>query len=280
MFDHETVESALAEKGWEWPLKLYDEVDSTNLEAKRLVRQGELLEGGIVLADRQTAGKGRLGRTWVAAEGKDLTFTLVFRNELNRVDIPKTGLAAALGICHALEKDYGIEARMKWPNDILIDHEKISGILSEYITPEEFIIVGVGLNVNSDKSDWDFSTITKPTSLMAAAGEELAREPLLASCAVGMRDFLQFAKWEYFPTFQTLYEKKAFFDNMRVAVYLDAYADDEASSDGNNEGRRDVSKRVIDGIALGIDRYGALRVRDDDGNDHIIRAGDMVLPTG
>ena len=277
MFDLEAVETALHDKGWELPLVLCDEVDSTNLEAKRLVRRGELLKGGIVLADRQTAGKGRLGRAWVAAEGKDLTFSLVFRNDLNRVDIPKTGLAAALGICHALEKDYSIGARLKWPNDILIGGEKISGILSEYVTPEEFIIIGIGINVNSDKRNWSFSTVTKPTSLKITAGNELEREPLLASCAVGVRDFLTFAKWEYFPTFQTLYETRAFYDNMRVAVYLDAYNDDESTVDESNS---QAAKRVIEGIALGIDRYGALRVKDDDGNDHIIRAGDMVLPTG
>ncbi len=277
MFDLEAVETALRDKGWELPLVLRDEVDSTNLEAKRLVRRGELLEGGIVLADRQTAGKGRLGRAWVAAEGKDLTFSLVFRNDLNRVDIPKTGLAAALGICHALEKDYSIGARLKWPNDILIGGEKISGILSEYVTPEEFIIIGIGINVNSGKSNWSFSTITKPTSLKITAGHELEREPLLASCAVGVQDFLTFAKWEYFTTFQTLYETRAFYDNMRVAVYLDAYNDDESTKDQSNS---EAAKRVIEGIALGIDRYGVLQVRDDDGYDHIIRAGDMVLPTG
>jgi BirA family biotin operon repressor/biotin-[acetyl-CoA-carboxylase] ligase len=277
MFDNDAVRGALDNKGWEWPLKLFEEVDSTNLEAKRLIRRGKLLEGGIVLADKQTAGKGRLGRLWVAAPGKDLTFTLVFRNELNRVDIPKTGLAAALGICHALEKDFGINARLKWPNDILIDREKISGILSEYVTPEEILLIGIGINVNSEEKDWDFSTITKPTSLKIAAGKELDRGQLLASCAVGVRDFLAFAKWEYFPTFQALYETKAFYEHMRVAVYVDAYSSNEPDEKENNN---DVVQRVIEGTALGIDRYGALRVKDDDGQDHIVRAGDMVLPTG
>ncbi len=277
MLDYAKLEAALREAGWYLPFKLYDEVDSTNVEAKRLIREDGFEEGGLIAADKQTAGKGRLGRSWFASPGKDLTFTLAFKNTLNRVDIPKTGLAAALGICDALEKQHGIETRLKWPNDILIGGHKIAGILSEYVTPEEFIIVGVGLNVNSTKSDWKFTTVTPPTSIKTATGREYERESLMASCAVGVRDFLSFARWEYFPTFKTLYETRAFLDNMRVVVYLDAYGDREADKDVDI---REAHRLVIEGTALAIDRYGALIVRDDDGFDHTVRAGDMVLAGG
>ena len=275
MFNCNVVEDALKAKGWDLPFVLCDELDSTNSEAKRLVLDGSLPDGGLVLTDRQSAGKGRLGRTWYATEGKDLTFTVVFPNTLNRVDIPKTGLTAALGICHALEKDFGIAAHLKWPNDILVDGQKVAGILSEYVTPQEFILIGVGINVNSDKDDWKFTAVTRPTSLMAATGAAIEREALLASCAVAMRDFLSFARWEYFPTFQALYETRAFYGNKRVAVYQDAFNEDAEETPAGKGGQN-----VIEGVALGIDRYGALLVRDDLGRDHSVRAGDVVLPTG
>jgi len=275
MFDCTVVEDALRAKGWDLPFVLCDELDSTNHEAKRLVLDGKLPNGGLVLTDRQSAGKGRLGRTWYAVEGKDLTFTLAFKNDLNRIDIPKTGLTAALGICHALEKDFGIAARLRWPNDILVEGEKVAGILSEYIAPQEFILIGVGINVNSGKDDWKFTAVTRPTSLTAASGAPIDREALLASCATSVRDFLSFARWEYFPTFQALYETRAFYGNKRVAIYQDAF-NDEAEETPAGSG----VQNVIEGIALGIDRYGALLVRDDMGRDHSVRAGDVVLPTG
>ena len=274
MFDQEAIAKALNARGWELPFVLLDEIDSTNLEAKRHIREGNLPDGGLILTDRQTAGKGRLDRSWFAAEGKDLTFTLGFKNELNRIDIPKMSLAAALGICQVLETDYAIQARMKWPNDVLIGDEKVAGILSEYVTPEEFIIIGVGINVNSGKPDWDFPTVVPPTSLMSALGNEVDRVELLASCAVAMRDFIPFARWEYFPSFQTLYGTRAFYDNRRVTIYQDAFT---AGAQGR-EGKEEPDKEhPIEGIALGIDRYGALIVRDDGGTDHSVRAGDLVV---
>ncbi len=269
MFDHDTVENALNEAGWELPLVLLDEIDSTNTEAKRRIREKQLPDGGLILTDRQTAGKGRLERTWYAVEGKDLTFTLAFKNELNRVDIPKTGLAAALGVCEALEKEFSLDPWLKWPNDIIVEGKKVGGILSEYITPQEFIIIGVGLNVNSDDTDWKFDTYTPPTSLKSMLGADVERESLLASCAVAIRDYLQFARWEYFPTFQTLYERRAFYSGKRVTIYQDVYTED-GSGEPDDE-------NAVEGIAMGIDRYGALTVRDDDGKDHSVRAGDMVV---
>ena len=269
MFHREIVEDALKVKGWELPLVLMDQVDSTNLEAKRLIHDGQLPDGGLILTDRQTAGKGRLGREWFAAEGKDLTFTLVFKNELNRIDIPKTSLAAALGICQALERDYEISPRMKWPNDVLIGDEKMAGILSEYITPEEFLIIGIGINVNSGESNWKFTTLTPPISIKAAIGKEIDRENLVASCAVAIRDFLPFARWEHFPTFQTLYGTRAFYGDKRVTIYEDAFT--------NGTSEKPDTQNAIEGVPLGIDRYGALLVRDDSGQDHSVRAGDMVV---
>lgn len=116
----------------------FDEIDSTNEYAKSLIKQAP--EGAVVLADRQTAGRGRLGKNWYSPDG-GLWMSVILRP-------PEMSLMSVIGgiaICEALSC-YGVLAVIKWPNDILLNEKKIAGILTEII--DDSVILGIGINLN------------------------------------------------------------------------------------------------------------------------------------
>ncbi len=128
----------------------YERVGSTNDIAKQLADAGEP-EGTLVIADEQTAGRGRLGRTWVAPPRSSILMTLVLRPSLAPDQSPRVTMAIALGACEAIRTETGLGAQIKWHNDILLNEKKCAGILSEAgIVGEklEYVIVGLGVNVN------------------------------------------------------------------------------------------------------------------------------------
>ncbi len=128
----------------------FPEVSSTNDEARALAEAGEP-EGALVVTDFQTAGRGRMRRTWQAPRGSSLLFSILLRPpiEPSRALLPV--MAASLGVMEGIRRACGLGARLKWPNDILIDGKKAGGILCELGLDGqtlEYVIVGIGLNVN------------------------------------------------------------------------------------------------------------------------------------
>jgi len=129
----------------------YERVGSTNDVARQLADVGEP-EGTLVIADEQNAGRGRLGRTWVAPPRSSLLMSLVLRPTLLPQQMTRVTMAVALGVCNAIRTETGLDARIKWPNDILLSRgKKCAGILAESGTVGdelEYVIVGLGVNVN------------------------------------------------------------------------------------------------------------------------------------
>ena len=131
-------------------LILMKSVDSTNEEIKRLALKGEP-GGTIVAAENQTAGKGRFGRSW-ASDGGGLFFSVLLRPDLPPCDIASITLAAGLAVCLAVREYTKTDARIKWPNDVIIGKKKICGILTEMSAQSDCIdhvAVGIGINVNN-----------------------------------------------------------------------------------------------------------------------------------
>jgi len=127
------------------------EVGSTNDYAKELASYGAP-EGTVVIAETQTAGRGRLGREWVSPKG-GLYFSIVLRPKLSASEAVKLVFVAGLAVAEVLAEMYGISVETKWPNDVLVNGKKICGILSEMNTTAEkvnYAIVGIGLNANVD----------------------------------------------------------------------------------------------------------------------------------
>lgn len=126
-----------------------DRTDSTNAQAKSQIRNGAP-EGTVIVAEEQTAGKGRMGRSWSGDRGKNLTFSVILAPPVPIGNIGIISLMAAVAVADALET-IGINGETKWPNDILLKDRKVCGILSEVVMSDHaapFVVVGIGLNVN------------------------------------------------------------------------------------------------------------------------------------
>jgi BirA family biotin operon repressor/biotin-[acetyl-CoA-carboxylase] ligase len=171
-------------EGWECQIagrEIYclAETSSTNFIALHLARQGAP-EGTVVVADSQTAGRGRLGRAWLAPPGSSLLFSIVFRPPEGRPPF-QTVMAVCLGMLRGLKAGAGLEARLKWPNDILLMGRKAGGLLAEGESEgggPGFMVVGVGLNVNFIPSRVE-GIPPEVTSVSEALGREADRSELL-----------------------------------------------------------------------------------------------------
>ena len=126
------------------PLILLPSVDSTNLYLKARVRAGEIASPCLLLADYQSAGRGRLGRTFVSPPGTGLYMSLLVRPE-NLAEIQKITLLAALAVCLSLEEITPLRPKIKWVNDLFVKGKKVCGILAEYV--ENQVIIGIGVNL-------------------------------------------------------------------------------------------------------------------------------------
>ena len=150
---------------------------STN--ADLLARGGP--EGQVLVAEEQTAGRGRAGRTWVSQPGASLTFSVLLRP----ASVPPpargwlpllTGVAVAAGVRSAS----GVEARLKWPNDVLVGDRKLAGILAEQSTDGDTVVVGVGLNVATQERELPVSPTGLPATSLLVEGADVGREAVLA----------------------------------------------------------------------------------------------------
>jgi BirA family biotin operon repressor/biotin-[acetyl-CoA-carboxylase] ligase len=153
--------------------------DSTNRVALELGHAGEP-EGAVVLAEEQTAGKGRAGRAWQSDRAAGIYVTLLLRPRLAPVQAPLLTMMAGLSARAAIESRTGLAADLKWPNDLLLRGKKVGGILTEmHAEPSlvRFVIVGIGLNVNQEKFSGELGATA--TSLRLETGGQVSRLELL-----------------------------------------------------------------------------------------------------
>lgn len=164
----------------------YQSLGSTNTAAWKMAEDGAP-EGTLIVADRQTAGRGRMGRNWHSPPRVGLWFSLVLRPKIAPAQAPGLSLLSALVFSQTLQSHCRIEAKIKWPNDCQIAGKKVAGILTELSSELDlinFVIVGIGLNVNQTKNDFPTVLRTKATSLFLETEKKWHRAELLA-------DFLQ-----------------------------------------------------------------------------------------
>lgn len=160
----------------------YQSLGSTNSTAWQLAEEGAP-EGTVVVADRQTAGRGRLGRSWHSPPRVGLWFSLVLRPEVAPAEAPGLSLLTALALAQTIQSHCQMEAKIKWPNDCQIAGKKVAGILTELsseLDKVNFVIVGVGLNVNQAKSDFPSGLKSKATSLFVETKTKWRRAEVLA----------------------------------------------------------------------------------------------------
>ncbi len=259
----ERIRAALSTQILGRHLHLYDSIPSTNIEAKRFAAAGAP-EGTLVIADEQTAGKGRHGRRWVAPARTCLLFSLVFRPSLLAQQVARLTMLASLATAEAIEVVTHLPVAIKWPNDLVISGppgapervRKLGGILSETALSGKRLaygIVGIGINVNVDPVDLG-KVMTPATSLQAELGRPLDRISLLA----GILE--QIEAWSPELTGERI-----------VAAWAERLI---------TVGQRVVAsqgKEPLEGYAEGVAPDGELLLRDLAGNLHRISAGDVTL---
>lgn len=236
-------------------ISLAREVNSTNSWAFKKGLRGAG-EGEVFLAEAQTAGKGRVGRTWYSPPGKNLYMSVLLRPELPPSKVPLLSLCGATAVAEVL-KEEGLEPEIKWPNDVLLRGRKVSGVLAEaYSDPDRvlFVVLGIGLNVNMDQGDFPEGLRDLATSLKAELGRELDRNAMARGILEALEDlYLALKEGNYG---EVLSRWKAF---------------------SRLEGREVVIEALgerIEGVAKGIDEDGALLVLTPQGERRVV-SGDL-----
>ena len=155
--------------------------DSTNRVAMEMAENGAP-HGTVVVADAQTAGRGRMGRRWVSPAGKNLYVSLLLRPSVPAADAPRLALVAGVALADTVEA-MGVTASLKWPNDLYCGGRKAAGILAEMASDSggvRHVVIGVGLNVNMEEADFPPDLRDAATSLRIRAGRAFRRVDVLA----------------------------------------------------------------------------------------------------
>ena len=235
----------------------FDSIDSTNLEAMRQARAGAR-EGLCIVAREQTAGRGRLDRSWQSPKDAGLYFSIVLRPELKMNSWPLLTLMTALAVTDALMKACGLRVDIKWPNDLCVKDRKLGGILAETIETEKgpAAIVGIGINLLSH----GLNDTIRDTS--TSVESETATEPDVESV---LKALLQAISERY----EVLQSPKGEEHTIREWCANSSFAFDRqvrVSMDGDS----------FAGVTRGLESDGALRVETDRGKIRIVRAGDVM----
>lgn len=159
----------------------FNETDSTNLRAKDLAEQGAP-EGTVVIAESQTEGRGRRGRAWFSPPGEGIYVSVILRPELAANEVARLTLLTAVAVAETLLSLTPLGVRIKWPNDIMLQRKKLAGILTQVSTEldtVDYVVVGLGLNVNTPLSGFPRSLRDKATSIRIETGEPFPRIGLL-----------------------------------------------------------------------------------------------------
>ncbi|MEE8401516.1 MAG: biotin--[acetyl-CoA-carboxylase] ligase [Candidatus Hydrothermarchaeaceae archaeon] len=158
-------------------IERFGKVDSTNDIAKSLARDGAR-EGTVIIADSQSGGRGRYERCWSSPSG-GIFVSVILRPDTLSGRVSLLPLLAGSAVANTLNGLYGIGAQVKWPNDVLIGERKVSGILSEIDTDDDFVIVGIGINANFDPGDLPKEVRKTATTLKAELKREVSKTELL-----------------------------------------------------------------------------------------------------
>jgi BirA family biotin operon repressor/biotin-[acetyl-CoA-carboxylase] ligase len=238
-------------------LHLHQRVTSTNDLAKELARSGEE-EGSVVVAEEQTRGRGRVGRSWLSPRG-GLWFSLILRPSIAPQEAPRITLIFGAAVAKTLRRLYHVDANIKWPNDVLIREKKVCGILTEVEAELDvltFLVAGVGINANNSTEAFPEEIREGATSLKEELGRSVDRNELLA---------------ELLNEFERSYE--VFLKSGRGSLMIDWQ--DLCSTLGRRV-RILTPRATIEGEAVGIDEEGALLVRTREGERRRVLYGECI----
>lgn len=238
----------------------YDCVDSTQLIAHELVRQGAP-DGTVVIAEQQTAGRGRMMREWDSSKGKGIWMTVIIRPDIAPHEAPQFTLVTAVAVVNAMKAMFkNFKPEIKWPNDILIHGKKSTGILTEMVAEADRIqalLIGIGINVNQAQEDFPTELQSIATSLSIEGGEHIDRAAVVAK----VLEFLEHYSRHYvkygFPLIKTLWE--------------------ESSGTIGKHVKATTLREVVEGEAVGITENGVLEILQANGEIKGVYSADIEL---
>ncbi len=258
MFGREALKAALNSKWAGKHICYFKELDSTNLRAKQEA-EGGAAEGTLVVADRQTAGRGRRGRSWSSPAGVNVYFTLILKPDFPPDKAAMTTLVMALAVTEGIFRTCGLEAEIKWPNDVVVNGRKVCGILTEMSVERgriRYVVAGVGVNVGLQEFSPELSATA--SCLEAECKGPVSRAALVANIL---------------KAFEGYYE--SFCRELDLSAIREKY--------NRRLVNRDREVRVLDpkeefqGIARGINESGELLVELKDGSITEVFAGEVSV---
>ena len=234
----------------------FDSLGSTNSEAERLAIEGAA-EGLCIVADEQTAGRGRLQREWISPRGAGLYFTILLRPQIAQARWPLVTMLAAIAVSDVLNKRCAIQSDIKWPNDVLVADRKICGILAEtFDTPTgHAIALGIGINIAIGAFPPGLSSTA--ISLEEATGQRVEREAILSLLVPRLIHYYQLLNDGQDRQIIDEWCKRSSYANDKVVQIVA----------GND---------TIRGVTRGLEMNGALRVQITNGTIKTVHAGDVT----
>lgn len=243
------------------PVSFLEETDSTNNVALALAKAGAPA-GTMVVAESQSAGRGRLSRQWLSPPGCGLYVSFILRPTMELGDLPKITLAAGVALCRAVVNATGVGTQLKWPNDLLLQGKKCGGILTEadglLAEAPPLVILGIGVNVNTPPALFPAELQGKATSLAVATGREFLRGPLLAALVEEVESVVRRLEQGAFAAILAEWRQRDGLIGQRLAWLT-------------------PQQTVVTGVSLGPDDEGRLHIRDDGGAIHEVLSGDLAL---
>lgn len=237
----------------------YESLDSTQKIAHSLANEGAP-EGTIVIADEQTMGKGRMSRIWHSPKYTGIWMSIILKPNIPIHKAPQLTLLAAVAVVQAMEDTTNVTPQIKWPNDVLINGKKVTGILTELQAEADRIhsvIIGMGINVNQSKEDFPEELQQKATSLMIETGEKQVRSSFVQTLLLKLETLYEMYLQKGFTPIKLLWESYAISIGKEITAT--------------------TLQSVIRGQALGITDEGVLLVKDREGIVHSIYSADIEI---
>lgn len=237
----------------------YEPSVGTTMEVARERAAGGAPDGAVVIAEEQTAGRGRLGRSWVSPPGVNLYFTIVLRPDLHQ--LRELAVIAPLAVCQAIEETTVLLPRIKWPNDVVIDNRKVCGVLPTSEVEDGrvlYALIGIGINVNLDVAEYpEIAEIA--TSLRQESDGEVLREQVLAI---------------------TLNHFEALYKALQAGEVVSIAWKQRLDTLGRPVRIEMAGGVTVEGTAVDADSDGSLIVRRDDGTHVRLEAGEAFAREG
>lgn len=258
--DPKKIAALLGEHPWKDRITVLETVDSTNSLAKRMALNGAP-HGSIFLADEQTGGRGRQGRSFVSPRGTGIYLSVLLRPDALPTDLGHVTAMAAVAGCNTVEAVCGIRPGVKWMNDLILDGKKLCGILTEMSVEWEsnaleYLVIGIGINCNHSECDFPEDIRSKATSLNQVIGKRVDRESLAATLIAEL----------YRLNLDILSGK---------TQWISQYAQDCITIGQSIKITRGNSIRLAQ--ATGIDENAALLVRYDTGETGVVFSGEVSI---